>query len=549
MEENLRHLTLPAMWQSTVSKFPDRPALSWEDGMPISYQAANSQIRELQNQLSSLGIRHGDRVALLAANMPNWGISYFAIVNMGAVVVPLLPEYLPREIGVILDHAGVSGIIVSETLIHKLDELEQPWQGFKMHMEDFSLIGQAGAISNISSENLQKEVLPDDLAAIIYTSGTTGTPKGVMLSHRNICFNVYQGKDVQPILPEDRFLSVLPLAHTYECTLGLLLAVAGGAAVYYLRKPPVPAVLLPALERVKPTLMLTVPLIIEKIYRNRIYPKFQSSFILRNAYRNPALRRILNRAAGRKLMKTFGGHLKFFGIGGAKLSADVEQFLMEAGFPYAIGYGMTEAAPLIAGTRVGSTRLQSTGPAVMEMQIRIHEPDPETGQGEIWAKGPNVMQGYYREPGLTREVLTEDGWLKTGDLGAFDADNNLYIRGRQKNVIIGASGENIYPEEIESVINTFRFVMESIVVEQKGKLVALVHFNREALEEKYKNLKEEVTDYMERKIEELRTELRDYVNARVNRFSRIHDVEHHDTPFQKTATQKIKRFIYNKKVA
>ena len=185
----------------------------------------------------------------------------------------------------------------------------------------------------------------------------------------------------------------------------------------------------------------------------------------------------------------------------------------------------------------------------MEMQIRIHEPDPETGQGEIWAKGPNVMQGYYREPGLTREVLTEDGWLKTGDLGAFDAENNLYIRGRQKNVIISASGENIYPEEIESVINTFRFVMESIVVEQKGKLVALVHFNREALEEKYKNLKEEVTDYMERKIEELRTELRDYVNARVNRFSRIHDVEHHDTPFQKTATQKIKRFIYNKKVA
>lgn len=540
-------LTLPALLQSTVSQYPDRPALSWEDGMPIPYHRMNEAVRKLMEQLTNLGIKHGDRVALLSANMPNWGISYFAITSLGAVVVPLLPDYHTREIAVILEHSEASGIILSETLVHKMEEMESPWKGFQMHMEDFTLLHDVP--DSVGASVTSREVTPDDLAAIIYTSGTTGTPKGVMLSHRNICFNVYQGKDVQPIEPDDRFLSVLPLAHTYECTLGFLLAIAGGAAVYYLRKPPVPAVLLPALQRVKPTLMLTVPLIIEKIYRNRIFPKFQSSFILKAAYGNPTLRKILNKAAGRKLMKTFGGHLKFFGIGGAKLSADVEQFLIEAKFPYAIGYGMTEAAPLIAGTRVGYTRLQSTGPAVMQVDLRINEPDPETGQGEIWAKGPNVMMGYYKEPELTKEVITSDGWLRTGDLGSFDPDNNLYIRGRQKNVIIGASGENIYPEEIESVINSFGFVLESLVVEQKGKLVALVHFNKEALEEKYKNLKEEVTDFVERKIEELRTELREYVNARVNRFSKIHLVEHHDTPFQKTATQKIKRFIYSKKVA
>jgi long-chain acyl-CoA synthetase len=319
-----------------------------------------------------------------------------------------------------------------------------------------------------------------------------------------------------------------------------------GSCVYYLRQAPTPAVLLPALEMVKPTVMLAVPLIIEKIYRNKIKPAFNKTFLTRSLYAIPFMRRKLNLMAGKKLNQTFGGGLKFFGIGGAKLNEEVERFLIEARFPYAIGYGLTETAPLLAGLPPQQVRLQSTGPAVDGVELRLNNIDPETGQGEIWAKGPNVMPGYYKEPELTAEVITPDGWFKTGDLGAFDKDGFLYIKGRIKNVIVGASGENIYPEDIESIINNFNHVIESLVVEEKGKLVALVHFNIEEIEKRYHSLKGEVHDYVDMKIDELRKELQLYINTKVNKFSRIQNVIKHPEPFEKTATQKIKRFLYTK---
>jgi long-chain acyl-CoA synthetase len=290
--------------------------------------------------------------------------------------------------------------------------------------------------------------------------------------------------------------------------------------------------------------MLTVPLIIEKIYFNKILPAFNEKLILKILYRVPLARKILNRAAGRKLMKTFGGEIKFYGIGGAKLNRSVEKFLIEAKFPYAIGYGLTETSPLLAGADPKKSVFESTGPAMEGVELIIRNPDPVTGEGEIWAKGPNVMTGYYNEPELTKEVLTPDGWFKTGDLGVFDRHNNLYIKGRLKNMIIGASGENIYPEEIESVINTFQNVVESLVIHQKGKLVALVHLNMEELEKKYQHMKDEVARQIEEKSEELLRELQVYVNARVNKFSQINKVVLQPIPFQKTATQKIKRYLY-----
>lgn len=236
--------------------------------------------------------------------------------------------------------------------------------------------------------------------------------------------------------------------------------------------------------------------------------------------------------------------MKFFGVGGAKLNRKVEKFLIEAKFPYAIGYGLTETSPLIAGANASNTRLQAIGPCVMDAELKLNNPDPKTGEGEVWAKGPNIMQGYYKEPNLTKDVFSEDGWFKTGDLGAFDKDGYLSIRGRLKNMIVGQSGENIYPEEIESVINNFRHVVESVVVQQKGKLVAMVHFNREEIEERYKHLREDVTNYMDQKHEELRVELQAYVNSRVNKFSQVQLVILHQDPFVKTATMKIKRFLY-----
>ncbi len=252
----------------------------------------------------------------------------------------------------------------------------------------------------------------------------------------------------------------------------------------------------------------------------------------------------LHKIAGAKLYKTFGGKLKFYGIGGAKLNKTVERFLLEGGFPYAIGYGLTETAPLLAGANPGGTVFDSTGPAIDGIELKINNPDPKTGEGEIWARGENVMKGYYKEPEMTAEVITPDGWFKTGDLGVFDSNNYLFIKGRLKNMIVGASGENIYPEEIESVINNFRFVVESLVIQQKGKLVALVHLNMEELEKKYKILKQGMEDKFEEKKQELIIELKQYVNTHVNKFSQINKVVVQSDPFQKTATLKIKRFLY-----
>jgi long-chain acyl-CoA synthetase len=365
-----------------------------------------------------------------------------------------------------------------------------------------------------------------------------------MLTHKNICFNAIKGFEIQHIVETDRFLSILPLSHTYENTLGLILPIFRGASVYYLGKPPTPAILLPALQEVKPTTILTVPLIIEKIFRSKILPAFTEKKVVSLLYRIPAIRKLLHRVAGKKLMQTFGGQVRFFGVGGAKLNRTVERFLIESKFPYAVGYGLTECAPLLAGFNPGNPVLQSTGPACIGVQLKIMNKNPKTGEGEIWAKGENIMKGYYKEPALTAEIMTPDGWLKTGDLGSFDQQGNLSIKGRVKSMIVRSNGENVYPEDIESVINNFRHVVESLVVEKKGKLVALVHFNQEEIEQRYRHLKDEVSNYVDQKTEELKIELQAYVNARVNKFSQVQLVINQPDPFHKTATQKIKRFLY-----
>jgi long-chain acyl-CoA synthetase len=366
-----------------------------------------------------------------------------------------------------------------------------------------------------------------------------------MLTHRNICFTAEMGGHVQEINETDRFLSILPLSHTYENTIGLILPMMKGSCIYYLGKLPTPSVLMPALQVIKPTVMLTVPLIIEKVFRNRIKPKFTGNGLLRLAVHIPFIRKQLNVIAGKKLMKTFGGELKFFGIGGAKLNKTVEKFLIEAKFPYSVGYGLTESSPLLAGFGPQKFRLQSTGPSIDGIELIIHDPDPVTGEGEIWAKGPNIMMGYYKEPELTADILTDDGWLRTGDLGIFDKDGYLYIKGRLKNMIVRSGGENIYPEEIESVINNFHFVIDSLVIDRHGKLTALINFNNEEIKEKYLHVKPENSGNTDQEMNRLTAELLAYVNHRVNRYSQIQEIIIQEEPFEKTATQKIKRYLYS----
>lgn len=546
MNEN-KNLTLPSLITGSAEKFKDQTALSFADGDPISYSELLSGIKSLVRLFEKIGLEKGDRIAILATNSPRWGMSYLAITYMGAVAVPILPDFNSDEADNIINHSEAKAIIVSQGLRGKISCADCKELKYRISVEDFSLIDSDADTRFVEGEVPLKEysVDPEDLAAIIYTSGTTGSSKGVMLTHKNLFSNTISCSKVQHIDTSDRMLSILPLSHTYENTVGFLLPLYRGAAVYYLDKLPTPTVLLPALKIVRPTLMLSVPLIIDKIYRKKILPTFTRNRLVGSLYRLPFIRKRLNILAGKKLMQMFGGELKFFGIGGAKLDREVEKFLIEARFPYAIGYGLTETSPLLAGVNPQTIRLESTGPSVHNVELKINDPDPKTGEGEIWARGPNVMKGYYKDPELTDEVLTKDGWFKTGDLGILDKDNYLFIKGRLKSMIVGLSGENIYPEEIESLINSYRFVSESLIVDRKGKLVALVHFNREELEEKAKNVKEEVSQYVEKRIDELREEVRAYVNSRVNKFSQIKIVIAHHEPFQKTATQKIKRFLYH----
>jgi long-chain acyl-CoA synthetase len=547
MDKNDIRLTFPAMFNETLRKFGKHNAYAFVGEEPKTYESANKEIQALIAYLEKKDINRGDKVAILSLNMPNWAVAYFSISFMGAVVVPILPDFSPTEVANVLNHSGAKALFISSSLLSRIEGFKSDYLKTKILIEDFSLIGSEKDSSKFDASALpvkKYKIEEEDLASIIYTSGTTGRSKGVMLTHRNITFNAMKGMVIQPIDETDRFLSVLPLSHTYENTLGLILPMLGGSCVYYLKKPPTPTVLIPAMAEVKPTMMLTVPLIMEKIYFNKIMPSIREKLILRLLYKIPFFRKILNAAAGKKLVKTFGGELKFFGVGGAKLNKTVEKFLREAKFPYAVGYGLTETAPLLAGANPQKSVFESTGPAIEDIELIIHNPNKKNGEGEIWAKGPTVMKGYYKEPEMTREVLTPDGWFKTGDLGSLDRNNNLYIKGRLKNMIVGASGENIYPEEIESIINNFRFVVESLVVQQKGKLVALVHINMEELEKKYQILKQDMTRQVEDKVDEMLGELQEYVNSQVNKFSQIQKVVLQPVPFQKTATMKIKRFLY-----
>ncbi len=549
MSDKKSVLTFPALFSETVKNFPDNNALAFVGESPLTYREMNQKVYALIAMMEKLNIRPGDKVAILSTNMPNWGVAYFAITFMGAVVVPLLPDFHSNEIEKFLSHSETKLLFISDNLRYKLKSIENYIPKEIIIIDNLTVLTPERSEVDFDLSALPEHdyvVEENSLAAIIYTSGTTGKPKGVMLSHKNIAFNAIKSSIIQPINENDRFLSVLPLSHTYENTLGLILPMIFGACVYYLQKPPTPPILMPALKKVKPTILLTVPLIIEKVYRNAVLPKFTKGKFLRSLYKISLFRKVLHRLAGKKLKETFGGQVKFFGIGGAKLDKVVERFLLEARFPYAIGYGLTETAPLLAGASPYHTKWQSTGPAMDGVELKIINHDPHTGEGEIIARGPNIMLGYYKEPELTRTVLDENGWFRTGDLGVFNKEKFLYIKGRLKNMIIMKGGENIYPEEIETVINNFNYVGDSLVVEEKGKLVALVYFNKEELELKYQHLKVEISEYVDKKIEELQVELKDYVNKRVNKFSRVQTIIALPDPFQKTATQKIKRFMYSK---
>ena len=531
--------------RNSVEKFASRIAYSMFDGEDVTYAEAGRRIARVQEILTTSGLRPGDKVALLSSNMPNWGVCYLAITSAGMIAVPILPDFSGEELDMIIEHSEAKALLVSDRLFTKLSRRTIDRLNVVVRTKNLGVIAQ-----HVREAGATGIPQPGDLAVIIYTSGTTSKPKGVMLTHEALCKQIEISAAIFPVDGEDTFLSVLPLSHTYECSIGMIYPFSMGAKVVYLDRPPTASALMPALRSVRPTVMLIVPLVIEKIYRHQVLAKFQSNGFWRALYRIGFLRRYLHRVAGKKLMKLFGRRLRFLGIGGSKLDGGAERFLLEAKVPYAIGYGLTETAPLLAGAAPSQVRLGSTGPQAPGVQLRLENVNPETRQGEIVALTPSVMQGYYKNPEATAEVFTADGWFRTGDLGEFDKDGWLYIKGRLKNMIVGPGGENIYPEDIESVLNSHVCIADSIVTEQEGRLVALVHFNRDEIESMIDDWREEWAtkkEAWEAKTEQLKKEIMDFVNAKVNRFSRISEVVEEKEEFEKTPTQKIKRFLYNNK--
>jgi len=539
MIQNRDIKTLLELFNNSVELYSSKIAFSTDGKESLSYQEVSKRRAIIEDIFKKNGINTSDKVAILGGNMPNWAVSYLSVTSLNRVAVPILPDFTAFEIVNILEHSESKALIVSAKLEYKIPEHLKEKLTLIVRMDDLNILKSSDIAAN-AEEFIPK---PEDIASIIYTSGTSGASKGVMLSHANLIAQTKMSGELFPIVPDDIFLSILPLSHAYECSIGMLFPFANGSSVVYLDGAPTPSLLMPALRSVKPTIMLSVPLIVEKIYKVKIRPIFTKHLVLRLLYSISFIRRLFHKAAGKKLLETFGGNLRFFGIGGSRLDGVVEKFLSDAGFPYAIGYGLTETSPLLAGAIPERVKWQSTGPALKGIEMKIINQNRDN-IGEIVVKGPNVMVGYYKEEDITKQAFTSDGWFITKDLGYLDKDGYLFIKGRKDNMIVGSNGENIYPEDIETILNEYDLVLESLVYEKRGKLIAKVHLNYDEIKEgeQFIGLG---TNTLTEKVTKVKLDLLTYVNDRVSKSSKISEIIEQTVPFEKTATQKIKRYLYN----
>ena len=529
--------TIAKLYEYATTVYSKKQYTQWYDTKEggYTYTSFKAKCDSISKKLTQYGIGAGDKVAILSQSMPNWSVAFFATTVFGRISIPILPDSSENEVTNIINHSESKVLFVSERLLPKVSKEVMDKMVLVVNVDTLEAIKADD--ENFTCDGKPAVPTPDEIATIIYTSGTTGSAKGVVLSHRNLASNVITCYHSCKRNDKDRWLSILPMAHTLEMTLGMLYPMYCGASVYYLQKPPVPSLLMKALKIVKPTTMLTVPLIIEKVYKGSVLPTIKKSRTL--SWMNEHMNGLMCRIIGMKLKATFGGHVTFYGIGGAKLDSEVENFLLKAKFPYAIGYGLTETSPLLGYAMHGWRAVGSLGYPVYNVKLKLHDVNPETGEGEIVAKGPNVMLGYYKDPKRTKSVFTEDGWFRTSDIAVQDEKGRFYIKGRNNNMILGPSGENIYPEEIENVINNVEGVSESIVVERDGKLVALVQ-----PVDNYIQWDKESEDKFYEKLDNWKAKVIKMVNKNVSKASQVSSVEVMKEPFEKTATQKIRRFKY-----
>ena len=535
--------------QNAIRNNWERPALCNYRGEVFTFGDFATNVAKLHLLYNAIGLQKGDKVALCAKNSARWGVAFFSANTYEAVVVPILADFHPENVNSLVDHSESTVLFTDADIWKKLDITKMPQVKAVVSTADFKLLYAADETIQAANDDLDAafaEKYPDgftpedvaypvdndkDLAIINYTSGTTSAPKGVMLRYECITENVEFGQKRLTSYPEDKIVSMLPMAHMYGMMFELIYPLCGGSSIYYLGKTPTPALLLGAMAEVKPYLVITVPLVMEKIFKSKVAPVVNKP-LMKVLCAIPGVNQLIFKKIRTTLLNAFGGNIREIVMGGAALNPDVEKWFRRFKLPFTVGYGMTEAAPLMAYEDWWEFVSKSCGKAVDSVQVRIDSEDPYNKVGEIQAKGISLMSGYYKNEEATKAAFTEDGWMRTGDLGVLDAAGNIFIRGRSKNMILSANGQNIYPEEIEAVVNNQPYILESVVVDRGASLVALVYVDKEKLAADGFDL--------DVKMLELKTE----VNKSMPSYSKITKVEVMDQPFEKTPKMSIKRFLY-----
>ncbi|MGE5419483.1 MAG: AMP-binding protein [Chloroflexota bacterium] len=539
--------------EQSIRKNWDKEALSNYREKGYAYREIAERILKLHLLFRDSGIAEGDKIALVGRNSANWCVTYLATVTYGAVIVPILPDFKPEDLTNIIIHSDSKLLFVDDKIYESLDITRMPMIAGVFSTDDFGLIRAvslkikdffagldkvfAAAYPSIKQDDVKfSSITNDKLAVISYTSGTTGFSKGVMLSHNSLAANIRYAQNNMPLQPGDAIVSFLPLAHTYGCAFEFLFPFTIGCHITILTKTPSPQIVVQAFKEIKPRLILSVPLVIEKIFKKQLLPVI-SKPAMKTMLAIPGINKILEGKICKKLVETFGGQFKEVVIGGAAFNADAEKFFRKIGFRFTVGYGMTECGPLISYASWNTTKLGASGRAVDTLEVTIDSPDPQKIVGEIILRGDNVMLGYYKNEKATQEMIDDKGWLHTGDLGIIDSEGNIYIKGRSKSMLLGPSGKNIYPEEIEAVINNKNYVVESVVVQENDKLVALVYPDFEMM--KQNNISEE-------QLQEILDNYKKEVNERLPDFMNVSKFRIHKEEFAKTPKRSIKRFLYTK---
>lgn len=538
------------MLKESIRKNWSLPAFSDYNEPAVTYGQVAQRILWFHEIFEKSRIKRGDKIALLGRNSRNWAITYLATVTYGAIIVPILPDFHTNDFHHIVNHSDAVMLFVSDSIYEKIDEAKMPELDGIFSLNDFRLLYSNKKTLNktlskaeeliskpINQDEFILENIPnDELAGILYTSGTSGFSKGAMLNHNCLAANVVFARTHIDLKAGDRILSFLPMAHAFGCAFDFLFPFCIGGHITFLGQMPSPKVLVQAMAQVKPRLILTVPLVIEKVYKKNLKPKLEKAS-LKLLTRIPGVNNVILKKIRTKLIEVFGGNFISIVIGGAALNEEVETFLKRIDFPFTIGYGMTECGPLISYTPYPYHKKYSVGKAMDFMQVRIDSSVTGTtdGSGEIQVKGENVMLGYYKNEVATKEAIDDGGWLHTGDIGTIDSEGFIYIKGRHKSMLLGPSGQNIYPEEIEAQLNNYPYVEESLVIEKDKKIVALVYPNMDSVD---------AHGLSEKQLKEKMEENRLTLNEQLPVYSRITGIELYPQEFEKTPTKKIKRFLY-----